>query len=288
MNSGFRYHVVTIVGIFLALGIGLIGGSLFVSSPLIKQQTRAIRDLRYKLDDDISHLQAENQSYHQFVDSVMPILIHGKLSGYKVIVVQTGDFSDLTHLLVTTLKEAGANVLSSIIITNKAATADDTTIVGVMSKLRAAHPFIALDRTGLWRVLAQSLVRGNGASDLQILQDKGIIEAHGNALTNTGSMHILVVGGSKETDDIRAQMVDAPLISDLTGLGATVVMAEPETAITSTVPALAGTSIATVDNAETTIGRCAVVFAFLGGPGNYGTKSSDVSLLPTPTAPASP
>ncbi|MCL5283950.1 MAG: copper transporter [Armatimonadetes bacterium] len=288
MNSGFRYHVVTIVGIFLALGIGLIGGSLFVSSPLIVQQTRAIRDLRYKLDDDISHLQGENQNYHQFVDSVMPILIHGKLSGYNVIVVQTGDFSDLTRLLVTTLKEAGATVLSTIAITSKAATADDATIVGVMSKLRSAHPFITLDRTGLWRVLAQSLVRGNGVSDLQILLDKGIIEADSNALTNTGCMRILVVGGSKEADDTRAQMVDAPLISDLTGLGATVVMAEPETAITSSVPALAGTSIATVDNAETTIGRCGVVFAFLGGPGNYGTKSSDVSLLPTPTATASP
>ena len=65
----------------------------------------------------------------------------------------------------------------------------------------------------------------------------------------------------------------------------TIAAAEPRTAEVSYVESLRAAEIPTVDNAETDIGRVAIVLALLGPAGDYGTKQTARSgTLPVPTS----
>lgn len=80
----FRYHVVTIVAVFLALAIGLLGGGAFVQPALQDQlerqtleQLRNNAELREQLDEVRSEVAAMNG----FASSALPYLARDRLLG---------------------------------------------------------------------------------------------------------------------------------------------------------------------------------------------------------------
>ena len=71
----FRYHIVTIVAVFLALAIGLLGGAAFVQPALQEQLKDQADRLRNDLQDrtqQIGDLRDQLGALNGFADSVMP------------------------------------------------------------------------------------------------------------------------------------------------------------------------------------------------------------------------
>ena len=90
----FRYHIVTIIAVFLALAIGLLGGAAFVQPALQEQPRTRPTASATDLDDrtqQIRDLRDQMAALNGFADSVMPYLTTGKLTGTPVVLVtQTG------------------------------------------------------------------------------------------------------------------------------------------------------------------------------------------------------
>ena len=86
----FRYHIVTIVAVFLALAIGLLGGAAFVQPALQEQLQDQTDRLRNDLEDrtqQIGDLRDQLGALNGFADSVMPYLTSGTPSEDPVILV---------------------------------------------------------------------------------------------------------------------------------------------------------------------------------------------------------
>src|SRR5438874_6213158 len=94
MAPGFRYHVVTIAAIFLALGVGIVIGSSFVQSPIVDRLTRQLGSLNEQFKRDVVPLQESNRQYASFVDAITPLMLAGKLAGVRVALIQTGDYPE--------------------------------------------------------------------------------------------------------------------------------------------------------------------------------------------------
>src|SRR3712207_250787 len=114
----FRYHVVSIVAVFLALGIGIVFGTTAINRAILDNlegnvsrlagDKRALEDERRILTDRATDAEAWGQA-------VSPTLVNGVLAGERVVVVSApGATRDLRDGVVKQLTAAGATVTGRI------------------------------------------------------------------------------------------------------------------------------------------------------------------------------
>src|SRR5207244_9266052 len=112
LGPGFRYHVATLTGVFLALGLGIIIGITFVSSAVVDRQTKALAQLRDQYAREIEPRRIETERYARFTAALLPWVMQGKLAGKRVALVQTGDYPDAVRRVREILDNAGLTVSS--------------------------------------------------------------------------------------------------------------------------------------------------------------------------------
>src|SRR5205085_9845523 len=112
----FRYHLVTIVAIFLALGLGLLAGTTVINRVLVDR-------LRKQTDQATTRADAAERARIELQDELKalgPVVVADKLPATNAVIV-TYEGADGTTLdqAQTSLKAAGANVLGVLPITSR-------------------------------------------------------------------------------------------------------------------------------------------------------------------------
>lgn len=116
-----RYHLATIVGLFLALGLGmLIGMQLAEEGMLAEEQQRLaerieeglerMRAENRRLTQDVTQLREQLQAERQFVELTFGALFDGALSGQRLAVYGADMERPAVERLLAVLKSAGADV----------------------------------------------------------------------------------------------------------------------------------------------------------------------------------
>jgi hypothetical protein len=118
----FRYHVVSIVAVFLALALGLFVGSTTLQSTVtdqLKGAAQSVRNDNKKLETQRDTLRSQLSDVQQFDAAVEPTLVRGALAGQTVVVVSAPGVSDSVRQgLGTTLEAAGAVVTADVRLTS--------------------------------------------------------------------------------------------------------------------------------------------------------------------------
>jgi hypothetical protein len=118
----FRYHIVSIVAIFLALAVGIVLGAgplKTTSDAQLKKQVGDLRTSTRTLQGSLSQAQAEVQFLDRFGAQAAPGLLSNRLAGLKVAVVSLpGADSALAADVVASLKQANATVTVQATITS--------------------------------------------------------------------------------------------------------------------------------------------------------------------------
>ncbi|MCF2531916.1 copper transporter [Yinghuangia soli] len=116
----FRYHVVSIIAVFLALSVGLVLGSSFLGDIASKNLDKQIKDLGKTADGlrrDLTAAREERDDLSRFIDAAKPDLVQDKLKGRSVVLVTLPDAdSDVTAATVKTLEESGATVTGTVAV----------------------------------------------------------------------------------------------------------------------------------------------------------------------------
>jgi hypothetical protein len=117
----FRYHVVSLTAVFLALAVGLILGTAALNGPVadkISSQVSGLRNTNGQLRDQVDELQTKAASQNEFVREAAPALLAGTLTGRSVLVVSgpTADPDDVAQV-VSNLKTASATVTGQVTLT---------------------------------------------------------------------------------------------------------------------------------------------------------------------------
>ncbi|MGH2830050.1 MAG: copper transporter, partial [Actinomycetota bacterium] len=108
----FRFHVVSLAAVFLALAVGMIVGSTVVDDFAISQLERDVRDFRNsnsELRAQTDALEDKVGAYEQFGRAVLPRFVGGRLSGRAVVLlVQDGARGEVLDAVNTVLVMSGA------------------------------------------------------------------------------------------------------------------------------------------------------------------------------------
>ncbi|NUR85114.1 MAG: copper transporter, partial [Nonomuraea sp.] len=139
----FRYHLVSIVAIFLALAVGIVMGTTLLQEPAIEsarkvsdELTKTNNDLRAELDS----LRGREAGNDQFVLTHTPTLVGSDLQGQRVLLVEApGDSATYREAQQQVLTQAGATVTGRISLAEKFLDpASSGVIDGLVTQLKPA------------------------------------------------------------------------------------------------------------------------------------------------------
>jgi Copper transport outer membrane protein, MctB len=314
----FRYYLVSIVSIFLALAVGIVLGAGPLQGDIgtrLTEQTAALRSEKTQLRTELDTAKKGASARDTFSSAVAPAVVKGRLTGKTVaLVVAPGVDADLVKSTTTSLIAAGARVGSTITLTDNWADPSKTTMRNTV-----ASPFASLVKAPgeasspdqlAASVLAHAILAGTDHSTERLPASAGaalnglkagdLINVTPDQIVSSSSVVFLggpVRGTSQADTDARlASYVQLVRSLDAAGSGAVVAAKTNTTDATKSADLVAAVRkdsdavkvISTVDDADLPMGQNTFVLALAqqygGGSGHYGLASDAKAILPDLTA----
>ena len=310
----FRYHLVSLIAVFLAVALGIVIGTTALNEPIladIKNQVSALENDKRSLEDRTQSLQAQLDTSDAFDEAVAPALVDGALAGKSVLLVVTneGVAPETVDQLTSLIDDAGGTVSGTL--TLKPEYTDPSSAAGLQSYvtgsgLPAGVELPPVDDAGqlVGSLLAQVLMipadgttpSGADVSSVMAgLSALDVLTPEGDAIAPADYAVVLTAGAFSGEDAAERNGTVAELVSalDAAGSGAVVAGDAESTAENGLVgviradPTLSA-AVSTVDNAATAAGRISTVLALGreadGTSGKYGTGEDTQPVPPVPAA----
>lgn len=313
----FRYHLVSIVSIFLALAVGIVLGAGPLKDDIgtsLTEQMAALRAEKTQLRTDLDTARRGTSARDTFVAALAPAIMKDQLAGKTVaLVVAPGTDTGLVKNTTASLEAAGAKVGSTVTLTDAWADPENRTARNELATRLAAlvqAPLGASDLDQLAAtVLARSILAGTDRSTerltssakaaLEGLKSGDLVKVAPDQIAPSSSVVLLggPVKGTQQVVDARlAAYVDLLRALDSGGSGAVVATESNTTdgtrsadlvaAVRKDSDAVKGAS--SVDDADLPIGQSTLVLALAqqygGDQGQYGLAPDAKAVMPDITA----
>jgi hypothetical protein len=293
-----RYHIASLIGVFLALTVGIVVGSSLGSS---ERQTAAVRHLQtqfaavmaedHRVQEENARLRDQLESREEVIGQLAPLAVRDRLAGQRVslVVCGTGEPPESLPALRETLRLAGAELIS---------TARLPVPFGPLPPADRARLIAALDADGDARSpeeaalasIGQAVATGDSSRrlhELAALLSIGLegeyrLPARRLVLLCAGPVDTPSVAGAGENPTAFSGAAAAAVMARAAAAaGAMVVVGETEEMPPLTaLRGLTDQGISTIDNMDTAAGRVALVLVLAGARGNFGAKSAAGRVLP--------
>jgi hypothetical protein len=317
----FRYHVVSIVAVFLALAIGIVLGSTELRGTAFNALTRTSNSLNNELNAKkalVSALQQQVNGDQAFAQAAEPQLLAGLLVGQRVVLVNApGAPGPVVSGVTSALHLAGATVTGQINLQPKLldASQSNQNFLAQLAQQLAPAGAAPSNGTGLQqaaRLLGSAILTktnpaassgGTTTSAKPTSSSQAILASYAQAglLSITGQPSVpatlaVVIAPQNPPSGGDSDPADQGLITlaeqlSTAGLG-TVMAGSTNGSVTgSAIDALrasnAGGQISSVDDADTTTGQIVTVWALqraLTGhkAGSYGVGPGNTGAVPSP------
>jgi hypothetical protein len=309
----FRYHVVSIVSIFLALAVGIVLGAGPLQGRIgdtLSKEVSALRTTKANLNKQLQDASSNLSDLNKFVTATTPALVTNRLSAHSVTLVRLPGSSDgVAKNVSDELTEAGATVHGTVKVTKvwtdpaKAQFRDDLA-KSLAPLARSQPPTGAAQDQGLAAVLARGLVvadvsaagkQDSGATTaLQSLKTAGLIDYSGSE-PEPSTLAVVVAGAPTPGESSNLQKAEATSYAVLTRAldaqsSGAVAVSDPSGAETGgTLEALrsdkqASESVSTVDDVNQPMGLVTLVLAFReqlnSHAGQYGVGPGASKIMP--------
>lgn len=114
----FRYHVVSIVAVFLALALGLFIGSTTLRGPVatdLKNRADQVSNTNNRLQGELSATHGELSRWQAFDNALLPYAVANRLTGESVITVSApGVDGSMRSRITSALTQAGATLTGDV------------------------------------------------------------------------------------------------------------------------------------------------------------------------------
>jgi hypothetical protein len=301
----FRYHVVSLTAVFLALAIGLVVGTAALNSPLadsLKDQVNSLRKQNQQYRDQVNQLEADAGKQEQFASDSAPIMLRDKLAGRRVLVVSMPPASQYVDDTVKMLNLAGAKVTGKIEIEDRFTdpSYNETLLDLAGTTVPAGLTNVPTNSDGVETasfVLASVLMDANPPLPADALRT--VVAAYKEAgfiavgAQPTGTAEAVVLLGAPPFTDAKADARNknvVTMVGQFDRPGAEVVAANGAAGGGNVISSVRGDpamqkTVSTVDNLATPQGRVAVALAVneqlvLNRAGQYGLAGGATGMLP--------
>jgi len=175
MIIDFRYHIASLVAIFIALALGILMGSTLVGDDFVENLAQEQKIWISRLEKDYLNLKNETENlkkelnaketelayYKNFLEDVKPYLVKGKLSDQKFALIELDNNLPL-QTMINTLEQSGGEIISSI-------------------RLNLVNGDLAdFQLEKVYKLIGSLIIAGEYCDEIKTLEEKGIIKSMGN------------------------------------------------------------------------------------------------------------
>jgi len=309
----FRYHLVSIVSIFMALAVGIVLGAGPLEGDIgtrLTEQMTALRAEKTQLRSDLVTANREAAARDTFSSAVAPAIIKDRLAGKTVaLVVAPGADADLVKTTTASLVLAGARVGSTVTLTDAWADpskgAARSTVASSLPTGKASAGADNPEKVAS-TVLAGAILGGTdrptdrvtpaASAVLAGLEAGDLVKVSPDQIVPSSSVVLLSgpVTGSTPQDLAARLAAYVQLVGALDSAGSGVVVASKSNTVdptlsTDLVAAVRKDSAAlkvasTTDDADLSMGQSTLVLAleqqYAGSSGQYGLAADAKAIVP--------
>jgi hypothetical protein len=306
-----RYHIVSLVAVFLALAVGILMGS----TVLDRGTVALLEGSRSQLQRNLDRYRAENERYHtelgqwrRYGDLLLPGEVAGRLRGRPVVLVDTDQVDDVTRDAVReAIRAAGGGYDGRVTFSSErvALTEEgDRAALAALLRIDDKDPDVLqralVDKVGA-RLLTPAPLPANEKDwpddTLTALRQANFVAdldlprpPDGLAVFPPPNPLVVVIGPASVPPQPPADKFLVPLAGRLAATSAEPVVAVESTGPASWITVLRGNDlvsgqVSTVDNVNLVPGQVALVQSLQQGlagqpPGHYGAKRGASKLYP--------
>jgi len=309
----FRYHLVSIIAVFLALGLGILMGTAVLNDALVQSLKNDIDTLGDRVDArqaEIEQLDRRVDAANAFANEAAPWLTADALQGRVIVAIQLeGTDGGMTGDVRDSIEAAGGEIPTTLVVSDRFALEDPIeadqlalaidSASGAPGDLRSEAGTMLGARLASAAAEAPTAARPQEAAQERLRELLGELEAaefisvdapDNQPVVPTNSIFAIFGGAMSESAYDATGLITA-LVGELSSRGSPTLVAEPSESTWGIVPAVrddpdAATRVATVDQANTIEGRVAVVLglerAFGGVVDHYGVGPGATQVIPEP------
>jgi Copper transport outer membrane protein, MctB len=312
----FRYHLVSIIAVFLALTVGVVLGTTALNGPLTAGLRKSVSTARHEAEN----LGSENQSLHQqissdqrFAQAAEPVLLAHLLSSERIVVVTApGAPSQVTGSVTQALTQAGAKIVGQVNVQSMFFTPGSNVRNALSLLTQKLTPIGVSLRSGTPQAQAEQLIASAiltqdglgepapgsqdsaGAAILTGFSTGGFLSVSGPdivhatlAVVITPASPPATAGSNTAAQALVALCQQLNLADQATVVAGSAAGSGPGSAIQLLRSGAQIGHLSTVDDADTTSGQIVVAQALQellteAKPGNYGTGSGASAPGPSP------
>jgi hypothetical protein len=278
-----RYHAISLVAVFLALGIGVLLGVALGEEGIVSGASRDLeKSLRGDLDQARSHsadLRRELAHRRAYEREVHPALVADLLPDWRVGVVGMGKLpGGYISALEDAIEPAGANIENVSVIE---APLPLGRIAGELENTnlrRVDRDNDDLERLG--RRIGRGLVQGGEL--VGRLRQELFSTSRGEYSGLDAIVFVRDRDGLKGDEKSAQDAFESGLLDGMRDTEAQVVGVETMETDPSQVPFMRSHDVTSVDDLDLPEGKTALVWALIGAEGRFGRKATAERLLPPP------
>ncbi|HEU5241433.1 MAG TPA: copper transporter [Ornithinibacter sp.] len=316
----FRYHLVSIVSIFLALAVGIVLGAGPLQGEIgdtLSNEVAGLREDKARLNTQLEEANSATEASDSYIGETNPEVLAGVLQDRRVaLVVLPGSDAALTESTSASLRSAGASVASTTSVSESWVTTQEASAAVRDEAVQEGATRAGVDLTDTGAVAPRDVLlaallttpaqegstavaASTATAGLEVLAAADLIEidTEGFELADL----VVVVSGTVTQGDLEARRtaaerwVDLAIAFDDRSAGALVAgdttTAGEGVSVVATVrnDATATDGVSTVDNAGSSLGQASVVHGLVqqaaGEVGQYGlAPGADAPYAPLPAA----
>jgi hypothetical protein len=209
----FRFYIVSLVAVFLALAMGVVVGSTLIDRAIVDRLDRSVDSVSDRLDrqrDENARLRQELDQLHDYADGTAASVVDGTLDGgAAAVVAERGVDADVVEASVAMLQQADGAAPGILWLEPSWALAEEGDRARMAEVLDVPETGPGRLRDRAWGRLVTALqggsVQGDPLQDLAeggfvTYQDVGEVESGVGVLAGVGEQVVLVSGPRSQLD----------------------------------------------------------------------------------------
>lgn len=286
----WRYHLLSLAAVFLALALGvLIGISLSDSGTVNTGQSGLVSNIQHDLDN----LRNQNNALSQerginlrYQEDSFPYLVGSQLQGKRIaIVASDGAGGDIQRTLASAIHGAGGQVMSTTVLNFRF---DPAAVLSrVQSDLKSDPQYARIDNSSLIPTLGQEMAKeiGKAGGNRTLAALQGVLVDSSSGRYDQPVDAVVLITRTDDNQTPAYSDLEKAFLQDLGALAVPVVGAEPSDAPRSEIPLFQSLDVSSVDNIDSRIGQVSLVYVLAGEKGAFGVKPTADMLIPILRAP---
>ena len=284
MHINFKYFIVSIGAIFLALGVGILIGTSMGSSVDIQEQNAAIvtdidkqfkqlKEKDDKLTETNKNLLAKIDNIKDFIADNESLLSDQKLSGKKLALISFNEKANVDSVK-NALTKAGASIELDIQIKDEVL--NTTNPEKINTKL--SQKFTKKEEVISY--IANAIKNSSDTSSLASLEELGLIKVRANNATYDTVNAILVFNGSTSSGKTKFPSLIKPILDQIKEDKYTVAIATSGENVG--LKEFSKIKVSSIDNIDEAVGRVSLIDLLASSNiiGSFGNSLEGDKLLP--------